>query len=219
MDHLLLGGIPEKYALAFSLPTSSESTLIVRHFVETGVEAGETTFHVTSDPNATNSLAENYPQTFVLFICNPSVETGTETQPNVFKLNGIDSLTEIDIVLNKAFRTLDPSQVNPKRACIEILSEVLLQHGPVATRRWLSGLLPALRAKGFTTIAVLNPQMHSEGDLHAILGLFQGEVVLSETETAQGIQKTLKIRRLLDHSFLGTEFPLAPRNGMRLVET
>jgi hypothetical protein len=58
--------------------------------------------------------------------------------PNVVKLKGTENLTEIDIALTKAFRTLNPSAAAPRRACVEIVSDVLLQHHAVITRKWLS---------------------------------------------------------------------------------
>ncbi|NIU39595.1 hypothetical protein GWN65_06420, partial [Candidatus Bathyarchaeota archaeon] len=73
--------------------------------------------------------------------------------PNVFKLKGVENLTNIEIALISAFRGLEKSPNGPRRACIEIISDVLLQHHAVTTRRWLAGLLPDLRSKGFTTLA------------------------------------------------------------------
>jgi hypothetical protein len=110
--------------------------------------------------------------------------------------------------LTKAFRTLKPSAAGPKRICIEILSDVLLQHHAVTTRKWLSGLLPNLKSKRFTTLAVLNPRMHPEEEVQAILGLFEGEIWISERETVKGTEKVLRIRRLLNQKYLESELSL-----------
>jgi len=79
--------------------------------------------------------------------------------PNIFKLKGIENLTEIEIALTRAFRLIDPATTVQRRICIEIISDVLLQHRVVITRKWLGTLLPNLKAKGFTTCAVINSQM------------------------------------------------------------
>jgi hypothetical protein len=50
--------------------------------------------------------------------------------------------------------------------------DFLLQHRAVITRKWLSGLLADLKSKGFTTIAVINQEMHPAEEVQAITGLF-----------------------------------------------
>jgi len=131
-----------------------------------------------------------------------------QSLPNIFKLKGVESLSAIDIALTKAFRELGISQVGTRRACIEVVSDVLLQHHAVITRKWLSGLLPDLQAKGFTTLAVVNPHMHPPEEVQAILGLFEGEVHLSEKETEKGIENTLRVRRLRNQRYLDNELTL-----------
>jgi KaiC/GvpD/RAD55 family RecA-like ATPase len=84
----------------------------------------------------------------------------------------------------------------------------LLQHHAVITRKWLSALLPDLKSKGFTTLAVVNPQMHPQEEVQAILGLFDGEIRLAERESAKGMEKFLKIRKLYNQRYLENELTL-----------
>jgi hypothetical protein len=126
----------------------------------------------------------------------------------VLPLKGIENLTEIDIALTKAFRLLDPTAVSSRRFCIDVISDVLLQHRALTTRKWLNGLLSNLKSKGFTTMAVINPKMHPSEDLQAILSLFDGEIEISEKETSQGIKQTLRVRRLVNQKFLDKEMVL-----------
>ena len=129
--------------------------------------------------------------------------------PNVFRLKGVENLTEIDIALVKAFRTVDSSYTGPKRAYVEIVSDVLLQHHALTTRKWLGGLLADLKTKGFTTLAAINPNMHSQEDVHAILSLFEGEIRITEKETPEGTKHILKIRKLRGQKYLENEIVLA----------
>ena len=186
LDKLLFGGIPENYAVILTLPSIDERELLVKKFLEAGAKNGETVFYITAEPNRGKALAEQYPSNFYLFVCNPQADTVIQNLPNVFKLKGVENLTEIDIALTKAFRTLNPAATGPRRACIEIVSDVLLQHHAVITRKWLNGLLPNLKAKGFTTLAVVNPQMHTQEEAQAILGLFEGEISLSQKRNTEG---------------------------------
>jgi KaiC/GvpD/RAD55 family RecA-like ATPase len=208
LDDLLLGGIPEKYSVILTAASSDERELFIKRFLETAAQAGQTTLCLTTEAGNAKALAETFQANFSLFICNPQAELTTENQPNIYKLKGIDNLTEIDIALAKYFRTLDPSKDGPRIACVQIVSDVLLQHHAVITRKWLSSLLANLRSKGFTTLAVIDPRMHPPEEAQAILGLFDGEIRMAEKEGAKGLEKTLKILKLYNQNYLKDELTL-----------
>ena len=173
LDDLLLGGIPEHYAVALTSPSNDERELLIKRFLETGTDQNETTIYLTVDPGKVKALAQQQPSNFYLFVCNPRADAIIESLSNVFKFKGVENLTEIDIALAKLFRKLDQSEPAPRRACIDIVSDVLLIHHPVTTRKWLSGLLADLRAKGFTTLVTINPKMHPSEEIEALLGVFE----------------------------------------------
>jgi hypothetical protein len=89
-----------------------------------------------------------------------------------------------------------------------IVSDVLLQHHAVQTRRWLNALIPELKSAGFTTLAVIDPQIHPPEEIHAILGMFEGEININEKETEKGPRKFLKIKKMSNHRYLGNELLL-----------
>lgn len=208
LDNLLFGGIPENYAVVMTSPSSDERELLIKKFLEAGAKAGQITFYIAVEPGNGRVLAEEFQSNFYLFVCNPRTDLMIKSLPNVFKLNGVESLPDINIAFIKSLRMLDASQSGPRRACIEIISDVLLQHHAVITRKWLSWLLPNLRSKGFTTLAVVNPHMHPREEVQAILGLFEGEIKISEKETEKGIEKTLRIRKLYNQRYLKEELTL-----------
>ena len=84
----------------------------------------------------------------------------------------------------------------------------MLQHHAVITRKWLSALLPDLKSKGFTTLAVIDPRMHPAEEAQAILGLFDGEIRIAEKEGAKDLVKTLKILKLHGQNYLKDELTL-----------
>jgi len=208
LDSLLLGGIPENYAVILASLSCDEKDLLIKRFLETGVKKGEITFHVAIESSGVKNLVEEFQSNFYLFICNPKADKVIKSLPNVFKLKGVENLTEISIVLSKAFRGLDTSKSGPKRACIEIVSDVLLQHQAVQTRRWLTDTITELKSRGFTILAVMNPQMHSPQEVHAIIGLFEGEISIYEKESERGLEKFLKIRKMYNQKYLDSELPL-----------
>jgi KaiC/GvpD/RAD55 family RecA-like ATPase len=209
LDNLLYGGIPENYAVVLTSPSCDERDLLIRRFLEAGVRNGQTTFYITIEALGVRTLTEEFKSNFYLFVCNPRADTIIENLPNVSKLKGVENLTDIDIALVSAFRGLDTSSKNDqRRACIEIVSDVLLQHHAVSTRRWLTGLIADLRSRGFTTLAVMNPHMHSSEEVHAILGLFEGEISIHEKEATKGLEKFLKVKKMYNQKYLESELPL-----------
>jgi KaiC/GvpD/RAD55 family RecA-like ATPase len=83
-----------------------------------------------------------------------------------------------------------------------------LQHHAVQTRRWLTALTTELKATGFTTLAVIDPSMHPSEELHAILGLFEGNISIYEKETEEGLGRYLKIKKMSNHNYLKNELLL-----------
>ena len=208
LDRLLLGGLPERYAVVLASPSCDERDLLVRKFLEAGAVEEQITFYVTIEPRGVMDLVEKYPSSFFVFICNPRADAMAGNQPNVCKLRGVENLTDISIAVTSACRKLDSRQSTPRRACIEVVSDVLLQHHAVVTRKWLAGLIPDLRSAGFNTLAVINPMMHTTEEVHAVVGLFEGEIRVYQKESERGPQKFLKVEKLYDQKYLDSELPL-----------
>ena len=202
LDSLLFGGIPANYAVILASPSCDEKDLLIKSFLSVGVKRGEITFHVTIDASGVKTFAYEFQSNFYLFICNPRANAIINDLPNVFKLKGVENLTDISIELSKAFRRLDESPTGPRRACIEIVSDVLLQHNTVQTRRWLTDIVTEFKSRGFTILAMVNPRMHSPQEVHAILSLFDGEITISEKESEKGLRRFLKIKRMYGQKYL-----------------
>lgn len=216
LDSMLFGGIPENYAVILTSPSCDEKDLLIKRFLEAGTKKGQITFYITTEAGAVRALAEEFQTNFYVFICNPQAEKIIKSLPNISKLKGVENLTDISIVLTSAFRRLDALPKGPRRACIEIVSDVLLQHHAVHTRRWLTGLIPELKSRGFTTLAVMNPQMHPPEEVQAILGLFEGEINIYEKETKKGLEKFLKIKKMYNQRYLESELAKEPQKVDKL---
>ncbi len=205
VDDLLLGGIPKNYAVLLTSPSCDERDTIVTKFLETGLREGQPTFYVTTRSSGLESLAELLQPHSCIVVCNPHVEETLKSCPNVLNLSGVENLTEINIALTSAFRKLDASEKLPRRACIEIASDVLLQHRAVNTRRWLNSLVSELKSKDFTTLVLMNPHMHSQEEVQSVLDLFDGEINIYEKEGREGEGKFLKILRIYRQRYLESE--------------
>jgi len=208
LDKLLCGGIPASYTVALTSPSFDERDLLVKSFLETGAKRGEVTFYVTMNPSVVKPLAEEFQSDFFLFVCNPQADAIVNEAPNIFKLKGVENLTDISIALTSAMHKLDPSLKGPRRICISLVSDVLLQHHAVQTRRWLASLMTELKSNGFTTLVTMNPQMHPSQEFQAVLDLFEGEINLYEKETEKGSEKFLKIKKMANQRYLKDELLL-----------
>jgi len=208
LDDLLLGGLPQNYAVLLTSLSCDERDLLVKKFLERGVSDDQTTFHITIEASGVKTLVEDFQSNFFLFLCNPQADKIIGNLSNVFKLKGVENLTDINIALTSAFRKLDKTATRARRICIDIVSDVLLQHHSVNTRRWLSGLIPELRSRGFTTLAVVNPKMHPPQEVQAILDLFEGEINIWEGKTKKGSKRYLRIKKMYSQRYLESEMPL-----------
>jgi KaiC/GvpD/RAD55 family RecA-like ATPase len=209
LDNLLFGGLPQNSAVILTSISCDERDLLVKRFLEAGAKEGNTTFCAIIDPEGIRSLAEGFKDNFHVLVCNSSIDEDFEKLPNVSKVAGVENLTDVNIALEAMLRKFgDTRQLEQgRRACLEILSDILLEHGAVQTRKWLSRLIPELRSKGFTTLAVVNPHMHSSEQLHAILDLFDGEISIYE-KGENDLIKYLRIRKMHRQRYLESELPL-----------
>jgi tetratricopeptide (TPR) repeat protein/KaiC/GvpD/RAD55 family RecA-like ATPase len=208
LDNLLCGGIPSNYAVVLTSPSCDERDLLIKDFLETGAKKGEITFFVTIDPSVAKPLAEKFQSNFYLFICNPEADAIIKVSPNVLTLRGVENLTDISIALTSAIQKLDSSRKGQRRICIGLASDVLLQHHAVETRRWLTALITKLKSKDFTTLAVMDPEMHPSQEVRAILDLFDGEISIFKKETEEGPGKYLKIQKMSNQKYLENELLL-----------
>ena len=215
LDKLLIGGIPPSYAVVLASPSCDERDSLVKSFLEAGAKNGEVTFYVTTDPSISRVLTKESPSTFYLFVCNPQADAIVKSSPHIFTLKGVENLTDISIALTSAIHKLDPSLKGPRRICISLISDILLQHHAVQTRRWLAGLIPELRLEGFTTLAIMDPEMHPPQEVRAVLDLFEGEINIHEKETEKGLEKFLKIRKLSNQKYLEDELLLTKEDPQK----
>ena len=203
LDILLFGGIPERYAVVLMSASYDETKLLINRFVEKGVKDAEVTFLMTVEGSRWNELAREHPG-FSLFLYNPQPESSAQTHANVTRIRGVENLTDVSIPVISALRKFEAPNKGPRRICLEVLSDILLQHGAVQTRKWLIGLISELKSKGFTILAVVNPQMHTTAEVQAVTDVFDGEIRIHEAAD----QKLMRIRRMYEQEYLDEEMPL-----------
>jgi hypothetical protein len=135
-------------------------------------------------------------------VVNPNPKTKVADQPNIYQLRSKTDLNNLNIALAQAYRSLRSPQEGPKRACFEIVSDILLHYNADITRKWLAELTTDLGQKGFTVLAVIDSLMHPKDQLHAVLGLFEGEINLFESEIGLKCKEFLRVKKLSNQDFI-----------------
>jgi KaiC/GvpD/RAD55 family RecA-like ATPase len=205
LDDALFGGIPEKYAVMVTSPHFEELDMLIRSFLETGVKEKQITFYFTTKPTDAEKFTKEFKSNFFLFFCNPQADAIVESSLNAHNLRGVENLTEINMALTSTLRNISEPKGRARRCCIRIVSDVLLQHKALQTRRWLTSLISELKSGNFTVLAVIDPGMHSTQEVKAVLDLFDGEISICEKTE---YQRFLRIGRMADQDHLENEIPL-----------
>jgi len=136
----------------------------------------------------------------------PKVLTYDESLPEsatVIRGKNLGNLTEANLEILDVVKAIKPSRV-----VLEILSEVLLRHGRLLTRKWLSQFLARLRSRGITTLALFNPYMHPKEDVEVILDLFDGNLKVTEQKSTGATRKYIRIEWMHGVVLAEKEVPL-----------
>ncbi|MEJ2242760.1 MAG: hypothetical protein P8Y18_11570 [Candidatus Bathyarchaeota archaeon] len=168
------------------------------NFLNAGIKKDETVFYISTGAEDFENLLKN--PNFFLFLCNSKPKTEVPDLPNVYKLRTKTDLTNLSISLSKAFRHIDSTK--KKRICVEILSDVLVDYGTKATRKWISQLITDLGEKGFTMLGVVDPSIHPADQANAVINLFDGEISITKTKDPLECKTSICIEKLRNQDFI-----------------
>ncbi len=190
VDNVLHGGIPIGYSVVLTAAASNEMRTLVRSFIRSGLVAGKHVLYLSRDP----ALLSNVPRNELATLSMVSIGDVLEGPAHAVSVK----LTNLTEMLLETTEFLQQSEGSDKRACVDVLSDVLLQHGPLNSRKWLSDLIRKLKANGFTTLAVLDPKLHESKESQALLNLFDGEIEINERDVEGTTRQLLRVRRMYD---------------------
>ncbi len=168
--------------VVLNAPASDEVPILLRIFLKSGQEPSllvcrnlSNAQTITQDADGIRSL-----------VCSDKPASPAR---NILPGKSIENLTDLNLQIIEAL-----ASVKPKRVALDILSDILLRHKALQTRKWLNELLERLRSKGVTTLAVINPYMHSSEDVQALVDLFDGNLEIIEKEVEGALSKFLRIK-------------------------
>ncbi len=175
-----------------------KENILLRTFLEAGINENEIVFYVSTEADGLENLLDN--PNFYLFLCNPKPKTQVPELPNIFKLRSKTDLTNLSISLAKAYRSIDPSK--KKRICIGTVSNVILDYEAKATCKWISELITDLGSKGFTMLAVMDPEMHPPDQSKAVINLFDGEINITQSDDPLDCKKSILVKKLRNQDYI-----------------
>ncbi len=179
LDKALQGGFLAGSMVVLNAAAGDEVPTLLKQFLQVEPDGSLLICRTLSSAEV---LANNSGQRVKVLVCS---DKPVPPSKNVIPGKAIDNLTDLNLQINDAL-----SSIQPKRIVLDILSDVLLRHKGLQTRKWLTELLERLRSKTTTTLAVLNPYMHSGEDVQAVVGLFDGNLEIVEEKG----QKSLRIK-------------------------
>jgi len=196
LDDALQGGFLAGSMVVLSAPVSDEVPTLLRRFLE----ADPSSLLVSRSLSSAEPILGNEPDGLKCLVCSDKpVPPAQNTLPG----KGIENLTELSLTITETINSLQPS-----RLVVQFLSDVLLRHKALQTRKWLSELLDKFRARDITTLVLLNPFMHSSEEVQAIVDLFNGNIELTEKQVEGQVRKALAIKWMHGVEVAEKEFPL-----------
>lgn len=183
LDAMLQGGFLTGSAVLLCTSPSDEALHLLRGFLGAS-ELNERSLLIARSASVRDALQVN-PNHATFLVCGERVQSSD----NILAGKALENLTELSLDISEAL-----GRIQPNRVVIDITSDLLLRHGPLQTRKWLSDQLSRLKRKGITTLALLNPSMHSQADVSAVADLFDGNIEIIEKEMNGQPKKLLRVK-------------------------
>lgn len=204
IEDLVPSGIPSKYSLLVGAPVCEERNLLVEQLFHEGIKSKVSCFLLTSDLDFAKSIHGKFGEKLTVLVANPRADS--MSGKNIVPIStGIQNLTTLNIELVKSVRGAGASG---GRVCLDVLSDILLTHKALTTRKWVTDLVPRLDEWGFTAIGTFNPVLHAAEESKGLTDLFKGYLEIFDKDFAGKIRKVIVVRKMTDLQFNESELML-----------
>jgi KaiC/GvpD/RAD55 family RecA-like ATPase len=195
LDRALEGGIPERFAVVIVGPSYDERDLLLRRMVGSALNSGRSVILISNDIGRIEDLLSRYTNGFYVF--SSQADKVLFHGSNLVKLPGIENLSDANLSLSLAIKETIAKENRSKPIIIlDILSDVLLRHKSVTTRRWLSDVVGKRKAEGATIVATLNPLATSKEETQSVIDFFDGVIEMFEKTLTERARRFLIIRKM-----------------------
>jgi tetratricopeptide (TPR) repeat protein len=193
LDEALQGGFLEGSSIVLCAAESDEVPLLLRKFLEA---ARDESLLICRSLSSAQTVTAKASENLKSLVCS---DKPIAPARNVLSGKGIENLTDLNLQISEAI-----GSIAPKRVVLDILSDILLRHKALQTRKWLTEFLERLRSKYITALAVVNPHMHADEEVQAVVGLFDGNLEIVEEEG----KKSLRVKWMHGIDVAEKQFPL-----------
>lgn len=205
LDASLEGGLPAGYAIIIVSPPYDERDLLLAKMIGTCLSMGFSVFFMSRDMSRTSDLASRYKQNFYAF--NPQADKIAGQTANIFKIQSVQNLNDVNISLSKAMAPM--INENPKKILIiDFLSDILLEHKALTTRKWLDDFIAKRKVEGFTILAALNPLIVSDQERQTIIDLFEGVIEINEKSLPERPKRYAIVKKMYGRKYKDTGIDL-----------
>jgi TolB-like protein/Tfp pilus assembly protein PilF len=193
--------------VVLNAPAGDEAPILLRNFLK----SEQPSLLVCRNLSSAQVIVPNAAEGMACLICS---DKPVSPAGGILPGKGIENLTDLNLQINESL-----AAIQPKRLALDILSDVLLRHKALQTRKWLNELLERLRARGITTLAVLNPYMHSLEETQAVADLFDGDMEVLEKNVEGKPRNFLQIKWMHGIEVGEKELPLTGLTDISAKET
>lgn len=204
LDKALNGGIPEEFAVVIVSPSFDERDLLLRKVVNSALSSGRLAILTSNDIGRTKDMASRYPNGF--YALSPQADRISQHGPNLLKIPSFENLSDANISLGLVLKEVLAKEKATKRIMIiDILSDLLLRHKSIVTRRWLTDFVGKRKTEGFTIIATLNPLTTTKEETQNIIDFFDGVIEIFEKPLMERSRRFLMIRKMYGQKYSDSE--------------
>jgi len=205
LDTVLAGGLPVGFAILIVSPPCDERDLLFRKIIESGLSMGGSIFFFSRELGKTQDFANRYQKNFYVF--SPQADKIVAPSGKIFRIQSVQNLYDLNISFAKALHAL-PSMSSAKLIIIDLLSDILLEHKALTTRKWLDEFIAKRKAEGFTVLGALNPMITSNQEIQTIMDLFDGIIEIYERELREKTRRFLAVKKMYGRKYIEAEVML-----------
>lgn len=205
LDALLGGGLPYGYAIVLVSPPCDERDLLFRKIIESSLSSGNSVFFMSRDLGRSQDVARRY--TSNCYVLTTQADKIIPRSPNVFKIASVLNLNDLNISFSNALGAT-PNPNTRKILIVDMLSDVLLEHRALTTRKWLDDFIARRKSEGFTILATLNPLITTAQESQTIIDLFDGVIEIYEKAFQGRSRRFLFVKKMYAKKYMETELLL-----------
>jgi archaellum biogenesis ATPase FlaH len=205
LDTILAGGLPVGFAVLIVSPPCDERDLLFRKIIESILSMDGLIFFLSRELGKTQDFAARYRKGF--YVLSPQADKIIGQPGNIVKIQSVQNLYDLNISFTKAVETM-PKTSSVKLIIIDLLSDILLEHKALTTRKWLDDFIAKRKGEGFTILAVLNPLITSQQETQTIMDLFDGLIEIYEKEMKERTRRFLIVKKMYGRKYIETEVML-----------